>query len=118
VAIVGKDAYLWGQSVFEMHELAMVQPRRIEVACPRRVRRKIPDDIKVVRVPANLPVESAAGIPSQGVADAIRTCRHIVMTERLLRAVDDAERQGLIRYDEATSLREELTCPDEALDDT
>lgn len=42
VALVGPGSYLWGEAVLAMHGLALVNPRTLTVANPRRVRRKLP----------------------------------------------------------------------------
>lgn len=110
VALVGSGSFVWGQSVLAMHRLALVLPGEIEVGNPRRVRRALPPGVRVVRVGEPAALDFADGIPTQTVADAIRTCRGAVMAERLLDAVSDAERQGLVTRREAEKLREELRC--------
>lgn len=99
-----------GQSVLAMHELALVLPDTIEIANPRRVRRNLPEGIRVVRasIPAN--IDYADGIPTQRVSDDLRTCQGAIMAERLLDATDTAERYGLVTRPEAAALREELSC--------
>ena len=42
------------------------------------------------------------------VADAIRTCRGTVMRERLVDAIDEAERQGLVGRQEYQELKREF----------
>lgn len=104
VALVGSDAYLYGESVLAMHNLALVNPARITVATKRRVRKKLPDWVKVIPVKSgeNTTYE---GIPSQSVADAIRECEHVVMNSRLLDAVEEAKREGLINPSEYAELK-------------
>ena len=48
------------------------------------------------------------GIARQTVADAIRTCKTTVMKERLMEAIEDAERQGLIGRLEYQELKKEF----------
>jgi predicted transcriptional regulator of viral defense system len=108
VALVGPGSYVFGESVLAMHDLALVNPRRITVATPERVRKALPDFINLQPTKASVKVTNYEGIPSQGVADAIRECRKSVMVDRLLDAVEDARRQGLVTEAEAKSLKKEL----------
>ena len=55
LATVGKDAMIWGESVLAMHNLAMVNPDRIEVATTHRVRKKLPVWISLVRLQEDSP---------------------------------------------------------------
>ena len=47
-------------------------------------------------------------IPSTPVAHAIRACRGTVLSDRLLTAVGDARREGLVTAAEERQLRDEL----------
>lgn len=110
VARVGDGAHLTGDAVLALHNLALVNPRRIRVGTPRRARAKLPDWIEVVNEtidPADLTRYEL--IPSTTVAYAIRTCRDSVMTDRLLTAVHDARRDGLVTATEARTLHTELS---------
>lgn len=104
VALVGPEAYLYGESVLAMHNLALVNPAKISVATKKRVRRKLPEWVKVVSIKdgKNTAYE---GIPSQSIADAIRECEHAVMGSRLLGAVEEAKREGLINASEYEELK-------------
>lgn len=106
-ALVGDDAFLYGESVLTMLELALVNPAALTVATPTRRRKKLPSWIKVVRVPEarHTYIE---GIPSQGVADAIRACRGTVMDGRLAQAVEDARAKGLLTGQEYGQLKKEF----------
>lgn len=107
VESVGPDAMLYGESVLAFLALAPVTRDRIFVATPRRLRRRIPDDVVHVRLPR--PAEAAVygGVRCQPVADAIRACRGTVMPERLRSAVSAARAQGLLLEREAARLRRE-----------
>ena len=48
VAIVGGDAWLWGDAVLAMHNLALVNPLRYKVAVKRNVRKALPEWIEIV----------------------------------------------------------------------
>ena len=41
LALVDKDAYLYGQSVLTLHHLCPTNPARVYVATPRRIRKKL-----------------------------------------------------------------------------
>jgi len=107
-ALVGKDAYIYGESVLAMFDLALVNPRKVKIATPARVRKKLPPYVAVVPAKAGTEVTRYDGVPSQSVADAFRTCRTTVMTERLLPAIEDARIQGLVSENEAKELTKEI----------
>ncbi len=46
---IGPDAHLTHDAVLALHGLALVNPRRIRVGSPHRVRRTLPDSIEVIR---------------------------------------------------------------------
>lgn len=108
VALVGKDAYLYGESIIAMNALAPTNPKFIYVATPKRVRRSLPDHIVVVQRNADEKLRNYEGIPSQSVFDAIRSCRGHMMPERLREATENARRNGLITQAQHAELIEEL----------
>ena len=109
VTIVGRDAFIFGESVLAMLELALVNPTVITVATPNTIRKRLPEYIKTVKVHNSNDVVQHDGIPVQNVADALRTCRGSVMTERLLGAVEDARMQGFITVKEMEQLKKEMS---------
>ena len=54
-----------GESVLSMHSLALVDPRAIEVATPKRVRRRLPSWVEPVSAPKGERTTSYEGIPLQ-----------------------------------------------------
>jgi len=108
VALVGTGAYLFGESVIAMHGLAPTNPARITVATSRRVRKKLPSSIRVIRRKEEDTLTQYEGIPSQNIPDAILACRSTIMTDRLEDAVRNARRNGLITEDENKNLLREL----------
>lgn len=99
---VGPDAHLTHDAVLALHDLGLVNPRRIRVGTPHRARGRLPDHIEVINErldPVDLTVYE--GIPSATVARALLDCRGIVMEERLVGAAREAARQGLLRKSEA-----------------
>ena len=107
VALVGPDAYLYGEAVLGMLELCPVNPAYIHVATPRRVRRALPEYLRVVHTPNARAGAVYNGIPCQRVADAIRASAH-VMPERLADATDRARAEGYLTRDEYDAVMEEL----------
>lgn len=108
LALVGDGSYLRGTAVLAMHNLALVDPRSIKVATAKRVRRKLPPWVEPTPAKEGDRTTYYEGIRSQRVADAIRECRSYVMRDRLLTAVNDARREGLITQKESDELETEL----------
>jgi len=108
VALVGPGAYLHGESVLAMHDLALVNPLKIRIASPKRVRKKLPEWVSVVAAEKTETPTNYEGIPSQRVADALRFSKRSVMKERLADAVQDAAREGLIDEMTKAALLKEL----------
>jgi len=105
IALVGNDAVVYGESVLAMHGLALVNPVVIRVAVKVRNRRKLPKHIKLFASKKDLNIANYEGIPSQSVYNAILTCIGTIMTDRLLEAVNESEKQGLITEEEARTAR-------------
>lgn len=109
VLSVGPESYLTRESVLAFHDLAHVNPRRIKVGTARRVRRSVPDHIQIIR--DNVPDAERTvydGVPSATVERAIRDSIGTVMEDRLLDAVEQARKQGLIRRKVQEDLRDEI----------
>ena len=108
LATVGNDAMIWGKSVLAMHNLAMVNPEKIEVATIRRVRRELPAWINLIRLQDEPLHDFFNGIRCQPLAEALRHCKGKVMTYRLAEAVREAEQKGLLGLTEAEALKKEF----------
>lgn len=109
---VGPGAHLTQDAVLALHHLALVNPRRIKVGTPHRVRVTLPAFVQVVHehVPAG-DLAVYEGIPSTTVARALIDCRGLVMNERLREALKDAQRSGLLTPREAARVRAMLRQP-------
>jgi predicted transcriptional regulator of viral defense system len=109
---VGDGAYLRGDAVLALHHLALVNPRRIGVGVPRRVRATLPDyiDLQEAAVPGTDMTEYE-GLRSTTVARALLDCHGHVMTSRLLAAAKQAKTEGLLTGREYTRVRRSLTQP-------
>jgi len=106
----GPDAHLTHDAVLALHGLALVNPRRIRVGSPHRVRRTLPESIEVIRehvAPDDL--TSYEGIPSTTVRRALLDSRDIVMIDRLVEATEEAGRRGLVPRHQLTALLDEIT---------
>ena len=108
VALVGSGAVVYGESVLAMHGLALVNPAVIYIAIKNRSRKKLPTYIEIIYPRVALNETEYEGVPSQSVFKAILVCRSTVMTDRLIEAVSEAERQGLISAMEVKTARTEL----------
>lgn len=108
VARLGSDAYLFGESVIAMLELAPTNPSYICVATPHRTRRKLPSYIRVKKPGKSDKIVLYDGIPSQDVATAIRSARATMMDDRLQAASEEAMRQGYLWHNDYESLKKEM----------
>lgn len=101
VLAVGPGAFLYADAVLAFHDLGLVNPSRIRVGTPRRVRRTLSSTIEVVRVhvpPEDLEIQE--GIPCTTVARALTDCIGTVMSDRLVAAAEEAAERGLLRRKE------------------
>ena len=96
VALVGEGAYLYGESVIAMLNLAPTNPDRIYVATANRVRKNLGDGIAVCKVKAGYRPVLIEGIPSQKVVDAIMSAKATMPVDRLKSAGVEALRIGRI----------------------
>lgn len=108
VALVGRNAFLYGESVIAMFGLAPTNPRYICVATSERVRRTLPSWLHVVQ---EFDMQGSAdyeGVRSQSLCDAIASATSYMMPERLLTAAYEARAQGLITGRQFRNLTEIL----------
>jgi len=108
VEIIGEGAFIYGESVLTMHGLALLNPTVLYVATSKRVRKTLPKFIKKVKV-REIPHVYYEGIPSQDIVSAIIICREQIMTDRLSKAIEEAEEQGLISDEDRKYLKESLS---------
>lgn len=105
---VGDGAYLHGESVLALFDLADVNPRTVKVAVSRRARPRLPPFIELTRVNEAARTTIYHGLVSQPVADAILECRGRVETTLLLDATEQARGEGLLTTSEWERVRTEL----------
>jgi predicted transcriptional regulator of viral defense system len=109
VLAVGPGAFLVADSVLDLYDLALVNPRRIRVGSSARVRRRMVGPIEVVRMsPDSADLTSYEGVPSIRLARALLDCRGVVTGERLIVAARDARARGLLSRQEAIAVLEAL----------
>ena len=104
VAMVGEEAYLYGESVIAMLGLAPTNPARIYVATPKRYRGKGADGLVVVVRPDTGDTTVYEGVPSQDAGAAIVSCLGKMMPVRLRDAAEKARAEGYLtqkRYEKA-----------------
>ena len=109
LALVGKDAYLYAQSVLAMHHLCPTNPARIYIGTPNRCRKRLGVGIIVADCRPCEELEWYDGIPSQTVADAILASRGTIMEERLAEAIATALDNDLIDKQTAVSIRRKIS---------
>lgn len=107
-ALVGSEAYLYGEGVLGLLDLCPVNPAYITVATTKRIRKKLPKHIRVINRKQNDSVKVYEGIRAQSVADAIRSCMTTVLPDRLMNATEKALMEGYINQDQRNELVSEL----------
>ena len=109
VSFGGNGAMIYGESVLAMLNLAFANPPLIEVATPRRVRRKLPPWVKIIRIGAGAAMtEYYKGIPCQPLRDAMRICKDRILPERILAAIELAKTEGWLSSDDGENLKNEI----------
>lgn len=104
----GEGSYLHGDAVLALFGLADVNPRRIGVAVRKRTRPKLPPFIELTLVTGDVVTTQYEGLESQRVADAILECRGRIERGRLMEAVEEARKEGLVTTNEWQRVRKEL----------
>jgi len=108
VKMAGPDAYLYGESVVALHGLIPTNPSYIHVASPTRIRKKLPGHIHIIRICRHEIKVCFEGIPSQRAFNAFRVCIGSIMNERLIEAIHEARRIGIITASDEKSLMKEI----------
>lgn len=106
VALVGEGAWICGESVLAMHNLALVNPLHTFVATTKRVRRRLPEWLQVVKKNTEADKDDFNGIPSQNLASVIIQSRGTVMNDRLRQAIQEARGRSLLSVDDNARIRE------------
>lgn len=107
VKAAGCDAFLYGETVVALLNLAPVDPKTIWLASPKRCRRDLGPGVKVRRLTGVTPVH-LKGIACQPLPDAIAAAAVTLGKQRALHAARVALKQGLIIRDDLRRLADEL----------
>lgn len=108
VESVGRDAYLYGESVLALLHLAPTNPTWIYVGTPRRVRRKLGEGIVAVHGGAGVKTTNYLGIRAQFLVDALLACGATVRADRRIRAAEEGLRQGYLGKEEFARVVQEI----------
>ncbi|MBU6245975.1 MAG: type IV toxin-antitoxin system AbiEi family antitoxin domain-containing protein [Actinomycetales bacterium] len=108
LALVGHGAYLADESVLAVHDLALVNPRKIKVATTRRVRAALPPTIELVPAEGGDHVEHVDGLPTMPLRDALIACQGRVMRERLVEATRAAAARDLLDAQDVADVLDQL----------
>ena len=108
VALVGGEAWLWGDSVLAMHNLALVNPLRYKVATKRNVRKALPEWVEVTHRFSVADADEFNGIPCQNLASVFIDYRNVLMPERIRQAIKEASGRGLLNVADMERLRREF----------
>jgi predicted transcriptional regulator of viral defense system len=104
VAVVGRGAYLYGETVLAMLKLTETDPTRLYVASALRQRKTLPRFIVVRPAPADYVPIAIQGIPCQRVEDALEAAAETIDGKRLSDAAREAYRLGHISKAKANSI--------------
>lgn len=107
VKAAGCDAFLYGETVVALLNLAPVDPKTIWLASPKRCRRDLGPGVKVRRLTGVTPVHFK-GIACQPPVDAIAAAAATPGKQRALHAARVALKQGLINRVDLRRLADEL----------
>ena len=108
VALVGPGAFLYGEAVLGMLGLCPTNPAYLHIATPNRIRRNLPDYIRIVHTPHALAGAVYDGVPCQKVADAIRSAMEHLLPDRIATAITRSREEGYITGAEAHNLMSQL----------
>lgn len=108
VTRVGEGAYLEGESVIALLDLAPTNPAYMFVATPKRVRRRLPDGIRLKKAQATDKITMYEGIPCQHICCALVSAQQSMPQDRIRAAAHRAVEQGFLLESEEVALKESL----------
>ena len=108
VALVGENAWLWGDAVLAMHNLALVNPARYKVATKRDIRKGLPEWIEITHRFNDADVDEFNGIPCQNLASVFIEYKDALMRDRLLQGIKEASNRSLLTTSDMERLRKEF----------
>lgn len=108
VAEAGASAYLCGESVLALLNLAPTNPRYINIAVVGRLRRQLDKGYRIHVKPKGYVPMIHEGMPIQKPLDAIRDCIGKLMSDRLEAATQAAYEHGYLYKEDRDSLLAEI----------
>jgi predicted transcriptional regulator of viral defense system len=107
LAAAGEDAFLEGDTVLALWDLALVNPVKIHVGTTRRTRKTLPRHAVVTMRPAVAEEDLTTfdGLRSVTVRQALVDASGRLIGERVMAAVDDALRRDLLDEQAAAEVR-------------
>ena len=108
VKSAGAGGRLFGESVVALLGLAPTNPNRMWLASPRRTRRSIGENVRIVRCSFDDPVHHYEGVPSQPIDNAIVSAAATMGKARALEAAEEAFKQGYLTTADYDRLKGEL----------
>lgn len=107
VKAAGEGAFLYGESVIALLNLAPTDPTKIWIATLKRTRRNLGKGIKLIPADNEIPIR-IEGIPCQSLTDAVIAASKTMGIERALRAASEARNKGYITEKDMNLLKEGL----------
>ena len=104
LAMVGPGSYVVGEYVLAMNNLGVFNPRVVEVASPFRVRRNLPEQVRLVPSVADVQIVRYAGIPCESVYSVLKGFVGSVSQSRLRATADQALKMELLSANEYTEI--------------
>ena len=106
VKAAGVGAFLYGESVVALLQLAPTDPSKMWVATPNRVRRDLGKGVRIVRSDAE--PTWIDGVPCQPLAAAIACAAQTMGADRALEAASEALRMGYLNAGEKKEIEEKI----------
>lgn len=111
LALVGPEAFLIGESALSVHDIGVFNPGRIHIATTKRVRRNLPKTISLhwVKDITAYDVIEYDHVRSESVYSVIKKLIPITESGRIIGAIRDAERYGIISTSQVSELTKIIT---------
>lgn len=109
VKAAGHGAFLYGESVVALLNLAPTNPTVMWLASPKRCRRDLGSGVKIRHLTGVTPVYFG-GIACQPLVDAIAAAALTMGNRRALQAAREALKQGWVSRDDLRQLASKLLC--------
>ena len=106
VKAAGVGAFLYGEPVVALLQLAPTDPSKMWVATPNRVRRDLGKGVRIVRSDAE--PTWIDGVPCQPLAAAIACAAQTMGADRALEAASEALRMGYLNAGEKKEIEEKI----------